>query len=168
MTPIRTWNAAALGLAIVSFGRTAHAQVEPIRLEYSAAPECPTVSDFARGVFSRTARARLAQEAEASARTFVVALGKNASGFAGSLVVREADGTTTAREVTGADCATVAEALALATSLAIDPNASLEPNPEPAGAPSATPEPPPAAKPPPPAPRSRRPRGRRRERHAGE
>jgi hypothetical protein len=149
MTPIRTWHAAALGLAIVSLGRTAHAQVEPIRLEYSAAPECPSAADFARGVLSRTARARLAREAEASARTFVVALGKSGSGFAGNLVVREADGTTSAREVTGADCATVAEALALATSLAIDPNASLEPKPEPGGTPNAPATPPPVAKPPP-------------------
>ncbi|HEX6273482.1 MAG TPA: hypothetical protein VFZ53_10585 [Polyangiaceae bacterium] len=132
MTPFRRWSAPGAGLAVALFANGAKAQVEPIRLDYSGAVECPAAPEFARSVFGRTTRARPADASESTARTFVVAITKSGSGFVGSLVVREADGKTTAREVTGADCKTVSEALALATSLAIDPNASLAPPSSPA------------------------------------
>jgi hypothetical protein len=136
MTTFRRWSALGAGLAVVAFAHPVRAQVEPIRLEYAGAPECPASADFARGVFGRTTRARPAEASESSARTFVVTITKSGSRFVGSLVVREADGKTSAREVTGADCETVSEALALATSLAIDPNASLAPPASPSDAPS--------------------------------
>ena len=46
----------------------------------------------------------------------------------GSLVIRETDGATMARRVSGAECADVATVLALATALAIDPRAELAPH----------------------------------------
>lgn len=124
----RTVSVGAFVLAFAGFARAETPQTEPIHLEYRGAPECPSADEFNRAVFSRTTRAHLAQT-EPAARTFVVVLERAGSGFAGSLSVREAEGTTTAREVKGADCSEVAQALALATSLAIDPNASLTPEP---------------------------------------
>jgi hypothetical protein len=125
MTTGWRFRAFAAGLAVVTCVHAAHAQVEPIRLEYSGVAECPAAAEFARGVFGRTSRARAAESADTDVRTFVVTITKSGSAFVGSLVVREADGKTSAREVTGNDCKSVSEALALATSLAIDPNASL-------------------------------------------
>ena len=107
-------------------GRPASAQVEPIHVEYAAAPDCPNAEVFTADVLGRTARARLT-EAPAANRTFVVSIRRHGTRFVGSLVVRGGDGDTTAREVSGEQCAEVASALALATSLAIDPNATLTP-----------------------------------------
>jgi hypothetical protein len=139
----RTFSVGAFVVAFAGVAGAETPQTEPIRLEYRGAPECPSANEFNRAVFSRTTRAHLA-ETEPAARTFVVVLERAGSGFAGSLAVREAEGTTTSREVKGADCGEVAQALALATSLAIDPNASLAPEP----ATSTTPPPPEKPKPP--------------------
>jgi hypothetical protein len=57
----------------------------------------------------------------------VISIVKNPVGVEGSLVIRETNGTTVARKVTGAVCSDVAGVLALATALAIDPNAALVP-----------------------------------------
>ncbi len=111
---------------------------EPIRIEYRAEAGCPSADEFNGQVFRRTASARLATNAE-FARTFVVSIERRGNGLVGSLVVRQADGTTESRQVAGPECGEVAKVLALATALAIDPDASLAPNPEPAPAP---PEPP--------------------------
>jgi hypothetical protein len=139
----RTVSVGAFVVAFAGVARAETPQTEPIRLEYRGAPECPSANEFNRAVFSRTTRAHLA-ETEPAARTFVVVLERAGSGFAGSLSVREAEGTTTSREVKGADCGEVAQALALATSLAIDPNASLTPE----SATSTTPPPTEQSKPP--------------------
>jgi hypothetical protein len=130
----------------------ARAETEAIRVEYQGAPGCPGSSEFLRQVFRRTSSARLVPESE-SARTFVIVIDKAASGLVGSLVIRETNGTTVARKVTGASCADVAAVLALATALAIDPNAALAPDdgqaepaepetPEPSPAPPLSPLPP--------------------------
>jgi hypothetical protein len=85
----------------------------------------------------------------------VVAIERRQDSVSGSLVVREPSGETVAREVSGAECSEVATALALATSLAIDPRAARpsseepakEPESPPPTKPSATAEPPPAPPP---------------------
>jgi hypothetical protein len=130
---------------------SARAETEAIRVEYRGAEGCPGSSEFLRQVFRRTSSARLVPESE-SARTFVIVIEKGPSGLVGSLVIRETNGTTVARKVTGSSCQDVAGVLALATALAIDPNAALAPDdgadaPEPA-------QPPPAQPPPEPAPGS--------------
>jgi hypothetical protein len=79
-----------------------------------------------RQVFRRTSSARVVPESE-TARTFVITIHQGSPGLIGSLVIRETNGTTVAREVSGADCTDVAGVLALATALAIDPNAALAP-----------------------------------------
>jgi len=112
---------------------------EPIRIEYRAEVGCPSADEFNGQVFRRTASARLATSGEL-ARTFVVSIERRGNGLVGSLVVRQADGTTESRQVAGPECGEVAKVLALATALAIDPEASLAPNPEPAPAPAEPPK----------------------------
>jgi hypothetical protein len=117
--------ASALLLAVVCMlPGLARAETEAIRVEYEGAPGCPGSSEFLGQVFRRTSSARLVPESE-SARTFVIVIEKTASGVVGSLVIHETNGTTVARKVTGASCDDVAGVLALATALAIDPNAAL-------------------------------------------
>ncbi|HEV8548923.1 MAG TPA: hypothetical protein VGQ57_07845 [Polyangiaceae bacterium] len=118
---------------------------EPIRIEYHAEPGCPSADEFNTQVFRRTASARLATSGDA-ARTFIVSIGRRGHGLTGSLFIRQADGTTESREVAGPDCGEVAKVLALATALAIDPQASLSVEPEPDRAP-APPLTPPASEP---------------------
>lgn len=125
---------------------------EPIRIEYRAEPGCLSKDEFNAQVFRRTSSARLATS-EDTARTFIVVIERRGSTLVGSLVVRQADGTTESREVAGPQCSEVATVLALATALAIDPQASLAPVGEPPPLPPPTPEPPvsrpPPKKPPP-------------------
>lgn len=101
----------------------ASAQTEAIRIEYRAAPGCPSAEEFTAEVMKRTASARLA-ESDARVRTFIVEIEARRAGLTGSLRVREARSETVAREVQGARCVDVASTLALATSLAIDPRSS--------------------------------------------
>jgi hypothetical protein len=129
-------------LLIARRGAAADA-TEPIRIEYHAEAGCPSADEFSGQVFRRTASARLATNGEL-ARTFVVDIERRGGALVGSLVVRQADGTTESRQVEGPECVEVAKVLALATALAIDPEASLATNPEPLPPKS---EPPPPAKP---------------------
>jgi len=123
----RQARASALAVALLLAVRAGSAEpieTEPIRLEYTAPSGCPDASDFSRRVFERTSKARPAGDAE-PARTFVVAIEPAAAGMQGSLVVRQDGMSTVARSVSGKNCDEVARALALATSLAIDPEAAL-------------------------------------------
>jgi hypothetical protein len=110
----------------VTLSRPAHAETEAIRIDYRAAAGCPLPRQFHSEVFQRTASARLAKDGE-PARTFLIVIERVPVGVTGSLVIRETDGATVARKVTGAVCSEVATVLALATALAIDPTASLQP-----------------------------------------
>lgn len=133
---------AVAGALCVARPLHAAGETEPIRIEYHAELGCPSADDFNAQVFRRTTSARLATSGD-FARTFVVNIARHGGSLVGSLVVRQADGTTESREVAGPDCREVATVLALATALAIDPKASLAP--EPATAPEKAPEPPPRA-----------------------
>jgi hypothetical protein len=121
---------------------------EPIRIEYRAEPGCLSQDEFNAQVFRRTSSARLATSGD-TARTFIVVIERRGGTLVGSLVVRQADGTTESREVAGPQCSEVATVLALATALAIDPQASLAPVAEPPPLPTPPPEPP-VSRPPPP------------------
>jgi hypothetical protein len=114
---------------------------EPIRIEYRAELGCPSADDFNAQVFRRTTSARLATGGD-TARTFIVNIERRGSALVGSLVVRQADGTTESREVAGPGCREVATVLALATALAIDPRASLAPDADLPPAPAPEPSPP--------------------------
>jgi hypothetical protein len=128
--------APALAFALAVGTRTSGAapdETEPIRLEYTAPTGCPDASEFGRRVFGRTSKARAAEGSE-PARTFVVVIEASGTETQGSLVVREDGMSTLARRVSGKNCDEVSRALALATALAIDPEASLEvPEPPDAG-----------------------------------
>lgn len=120
-----------VGLNAVS----ARAQTEDIRIEYRALPGCPSAEEFNSEVFKRTSSARLVGSG-AEVRTFVVEIEQRRGSLTGSLRVREGRTETVAREVQGDGCSEVASALALATALAIDPNASFDaPRSQPDGAP---------------------------------
>jgi hypothetical protein len=134
----------ALAAAVVSMLTSlARAETEAIRVEYQGVEECPSSSEFLRQVSRRTSSARIATESE-SARTFVIVIERAPAGLVGSLVIRETNGTTVARKVTGSSCHDVAGVLALATALAIDPNAALAPDglEAPDDAPERDPQPP--------------------------
>jgi hypothetical protein len=120
------WLVAVLS-ACFGLERVAHADVEPIRIEYKAHAECPSAGQFQRQVFARTSAARLAANGE-TARGFSIELERRGAKFIGSLTVYEPDGVSMARTFSGAQCNEVALVLALATALAIDPRAELTPH----------------------------------------
>jgi hypothetical protein len=124
--------ALGFGLFLARAGAAAPAETEPIRIEYSAPSGCPDAGAFRSRVFERTSKARPAGESEL-ARTFVVLIEVSGANTEGSLVVREDGMSTMARRVSGKNCDEVARALALATALAIDPEAALGPTPESTG-----------------------------------
>jgi hypothetical protein len=107
------------------------ADTEPIRIEYHADADarCPSQSDFAQQVFTRTGAARPASESE-PARMFVVELKRTGARIAGTLTIEETRGSSMARRVSGSECGHVASVLALAIALAIDPRAELAPSQE--------------------------------------
>jgi hypothetical protein len=130
-----SWLAIATVVVASSSAGTARAEREAIRIEYRAERGCSTPDEFAQRVLHLARSAQLATENE-SARTFTVAIERRADGrqgqrgFSGSLVVEENGRSTVARTVSGKSCAEVAEVLALATALAVDPTASrVEPDP---------------------------------------
>ena len=131
-TGIRKTRAVALALCLLArVAGAAPTETEPIRLEYTAPTGCPDASEFGRRVFERTSKARSAGDDE-TARTFVVVIETTGAETQGSMVVRQDGMSTVARRVSGKDCEEVARALALATALAIDPEAALT-APEPSG-----------------------------------
>jgi hypothetical protein len=99
---------------------------QEVRLEYLADArthgECPSSEGFAALVTGRT---RLAVFVEGRARTARVEIHDTRTGATGSLRVEDFGPTLDPREVSGASCAEVADALALTLALSIDPNASL-------------------------------------------
>jgi hypothetical protein len=143
-----SWMLAALAAGIVVGPRPARAgdATEPIRIEYHAEAGCPSADEFNAQVFRRTSSARLATGGD-TARTFIVGIERRPTGLTGSLVIRQADGTTESREVAGPECGEVATVLALATALAIDPQASLAAEPVDMPPLTSEPRPPPLAKP---------------------
>jgi hypothetical protein len=121
---------------------------EAVHLDYTAPDGCPRASDFAHQIVSRTKRASLVDESEAS-RTFIVSVTQGTSGLQATLGLRDAEGNHVLRRISGSSCEDVVRAAALIVVLAIDPSASLEEHAEetePAPAPPpAPPTPPPVA-----------------------
>lgn len=119
--------------------------VEPILIDYEASAGCPTAEELFRQIGQRTSRARWALSGE-TARRFSVRVEAIDARFRGQLSL--SDGSS--REVEGATCDAVVNAMALITALAIDPKASTAPVEPPAG-PTGPPSPaePPAADGPP-------------------
>jgi hypothetical protein len=124
-------RAAVVQLTLVLVAGRARADVEGIRLSYSAYAGCQDESRFLQGVTARTERIRRAAEGEPS-RAFAVAVTREPSTVRGVLLITGLDGTVSRREVTGDSCEEVTSALALITALAVDPLAATAPVPPPA------------------------------------
>jgi hypothetical protein len=101
----------------------AAADPESVHIDYGSPASCPDAAAFMRSLQARTTRFRLTEEEQG--RRFFVRVTAAGSGFAGRLEIRGSDGRTANRSVDGAVCEEVAEALALMTALAIDPNALM-------------------------------------------
>lgn len=96
---------------------------DAVRVEYAAPPVCPSPDEFQAEIAARAPRAQFA-DASARARTLVVRITPRRSGYHGSLVVRELDGTESTRSVDASTCAQVATGLALIAALAVDSKAN--------------------------------------------
>jgi hypothetical protein len=117
--------APACGAEILLCSASVLAQVEPIRLTYSAPPECASESQFFDEVKVRTgARPAMSDEV---ARAFAVAIRLDGSTVQGRLSITGRDGSSSTREVTGTACVEVVSALALMMALSIDPTAVTAP-----------------------------------------
>jgi hypothetical protein len=148
--------AAIVQLSLAFVVAPAGADVEGIRLTYTADSGCPDGSRFFQAVSARTDRMRRAAEGE-PARAFVVNITSDTIAIRGALSITALDGSVSKREVTGGSCDEVISALALITALAIDPRASTAPESSPAvaalsssvAAPDMAPAVPPSDAPPP-------------------
>jgi hypothetical protein len=105
-------------------------EVEPIAVELESG--CVTAGEFVERVTSRTARARAAAQDEPARRIRVTIEGQER--VVGRLFVTGIDGTIIAREVEGATCLEVIDALALVLAVALDP--LLDPKPATGASPS--------------------------------
>lgn len=93
---------------------------QAFRLEYWAEGHCPDAIEFARQIQTRAPRLRPAI-ADEPALGFYAELSESAGSAFGRLTARTPDGREVRREVHGATCDDVAEALALIAALAADP-----------------------------------------------
>ncbi len=128
-------------------------EVTALRLAYEASPGCPSAPSFRGQVVARTARVRFA-EGEATEHVLFVSLVREPARVVGRLRVDERQGSSLARELSGASCDEVASALALIAALAFDPQAKTAPlpAPPPAAPPLGAPRRPAPERPPPRAP----------------
>ncbi len=99
-------------------------EVERVALVYEGNSACPSEPSFLSMVRTYTARGDLVPEGTAAARTIRVRVAGDPEGATGSLAVERANGAISEREITGPNCATVTEALAIMVAVAIDPRAA--------------------------------------------
>jgi hypothetical protein len=112
---------------------------EPIVLDYTSSPVCPDRASFEGRIRARTSHALFVSPPAATSggnteaspsRAFEVGLRGGARAL-GRLVIRRAGAVEGTREVEAETCSDVADALALAVSLAIDPAALMAASPAP-------------------------------------
>lgn len=130
-------GALVVALALALWPATARGETARVRLAYRAAEGCPDEATFVAAV---TAQARPFQRAPRSAarvRSLDASVRRGDDGFSGLLRVREADGSTSERDVRGATCGEVFSALSLVAAITIDTGP-----PEPRPPPPEPPEPP--------------------------
>ncbi len=124
-----TVSALAAGVAVVCTSLSlaaAPAGAEPLRIELTAPPSCPTRPTLAERIRSHTPRVREASAAESS-RALRVVVTSEGDRFVGELRLVE-EGEALERRVPGRTCEEVLAAVALITALAIDPLASAVPS----------------------------------------
>lgn len=111
-------------LAAQARTEAAEGRAEPIAFAYSAPRACPSSQEILEQVAAYTTRWKLAAEGD-DARRFELRIERRASAYVGRLVVHEASGEISRREIDGETCEDTALALSVAVALAIDPNASI-------------------------------------------
>jgi hypothetical protein len=115
------WFAIAAWIAVATHSSVAQAAPQSLRLEYLADSQCPSAATFATLVTERT---KLIVFSSTEGRTARVELhGPNPEEVRGTLRIEDFGPAMDAREVHGATCAEVADALAFTLALSIDPNA---------------------------------------------
>jgi hypothetical protein len=125
---------------------------QPFRLDYWEASHCAARAEFSWQLQARTHRLRRAYPGE-QALVLTVRLSITGDQVDGLVVLREPDGRTTMRHVSGETCSEVVAALALVTAVMVDPEALTEPVIRKASGrhikpvPSAPPAPPPEPRP---------------------
>jgi hypothetical protein len=119
-------------------GSARAASDEGIFVRTEGAIPCATKESFFERVHERAPVARLAGQGE-QARTFTISVQGSEPDLRGNLMVVRLDGSTTTRDVAGASCDEVVDALALITALDIDPR-SAEPPSLPPPSPPVAPE----------------------------
>ncbi len=137
---------ALLAASCVSTVAAAEPLDEPIVLDYRAPSGCPAREQFLSALREASRGVREAQPGE-TARQFAIIITARGSGFAGSLVIRAAQGET-ARTLQAASCAEMVRALVLVAKLALDPHAAdagSASEPSEGNAPPSTAKPPEAA-----------------------
>jgi hypothetical protein len=127
-----------------------------VKLTYQAPAGCPSEDDFVAAVTARGADFDAPRGAPV-AEVMVVSITRADNGFAGAFQVRDGSEATNKREVRGAICREVADALAVVTAIALQGGAgdggeapAAAPSPPPGAKPSSSPAPAPAAPPAPP------------------
>jgi hypothetical protein len=125
----------------------------PVTLAYDAPAGCPSASEFVAAVSARGADFDAARTTPV-AQVMVVSISRAQDGFAGAFQVRNEREATNKREIRGASCREVADALAVVTAIALERGAGdsgdapAVPSPSLAAAasqptPASTPAPPP-------------------------
>lgn len=129
--------AASLVLVLVALSSSRLAQAA-VGLAYDAPDGCPSQREFVDAVATRGADFESAGTKDTH-RVMVVAIRKQGDGFSGVFQVRDGETATNKREVQGAGCPEVVDALALVTAIALRPEGAAQDAPP---APVASPPPP--------------------------
>jgi hypothetical protein len=111
-----------VALVVLAASPLAASELESVHISYRAPAPCPDEAAFLRMVQARTTRFRQAAPNE-EVRHFSVQVTAMAGLFSGRLQIDTRDGGTSVRDVDANVCEEVADALALMTALAIDPQA---------------------------------------------
>lgn len=119
---LRALCSAAGVFAGLSFAHPAHADQEAIVLEYEVSAGCPDRRQFIERVHTFTSKAEIARDDGTLRRKFAVRISGNAGKVQGELTIDDR-GAKSTRNVAGTGCDEVISALALATALAVDPDA---------------------------------------------
>jgi hypothetical protein len=88
---------------------------------YRASPGCPSQQDFVAAVESRGSSFERPTAEQSAAAVFTIDIERAESDFVGSLQVKRATASSAAREVRGATCAEVVDALSLVTAIELRP-----------------------------------------------
>ncbi|MEP7050259.1 MAG: hypothetical protein ABJB12_07905 [Pseudomonadota bacterium] len=112
----------ALSAALACWAPAAHAEQETIALEYQVHAGCLDKQQFVARVQALTNKTQVASEGAVTRRKFSVRVLRSSGAEVGRLTVEDR-GTKTTRQVSGANCDEVLAALALATAIAVDPDA---------------------------------------------